>query len=624
MPVSSGATRVSNRPGGKPPAPARRRGRDAARRPARGRVRGRYIWRNDFHPGGPAGHSAGRNLCPFARTSWPIAVVPIASWPYEAVAKLLRQRALSGPPSHRWLSRLRAPPGYPVEAANGVEEPHADLPANPSTSEHGWSRARTSSSCGGQAACVPSWTPVSRRPDEYVTFAAASYLGLRLTLRRSTPMCTPTTCSGGPLLARGGRGRLRASTASAGARCPFTPRATDGERIELGQYASSRCSTRPATRPRVSRSWSPTAARARALVRAHRRYALLRRHGTHQSSPYERENGARTAASTSRGAPRPCPTRSRSSLAHFAGSACGAGLSGKPTQHHRLRARLQPGLLARDEAAFVDDVRTIPPRRPRCGEVRAVQSRAVAGRATMVAVRSRRARPPGSRANWRQFSLLVLVNAFVGAMVGLERTVLPLLAEREFGSRRERGVSRSSSPSASSRRSRTSSPAGSRDRIGRKHVLVAGWLFASRCRSCDVGAVVGLDRRRERAARGQPGPHLVDDGDHEDRSRRARAARARDGAERVRRLPRGGGVARSRPGTSRRATDCDPSRSYLGIAFVAVWASRCRCSSSATPRARARRREARTAKRCGPLRSANVLARRSCSRRSSARARPAS
>jgi hypothetical protein len=34
----------------------------------------------------------------------------------------------------------------------------------------------------------------------------------------------------------------------------------------------------------------------------------------------------------------------------------------------------------------------------------------------------------GLGANWRQFWLLVLVNAFVGAMAGLERTVLPLLA----------------------------------------------------------------------------------------------------------------------------------------------------------------------------------------------------
>ncbi len=39
----------------------------------------------------------------------------------------------------------------------------------------------------------------------------------------------------------------------------------------------------------------------------------------------------------------------------------------------------------------------------------------------------------GLGTNWQQFSLLVLINGFVGAMVGLERTVLPLLAEEEFG-----------------------------------------------------------------------------------------------------------------------------------------------------------------------------------------------
>ena len=38
----------------------------------------------------------------------------------------------------------------------------------------------------------------------------------------------------------------------------------------------------------------------------------------------------------------------------------------------------------------------------------------------------------GLRENWRQFSLLVLVNAFVGGMVGLERSILPRLAEQEF------------------------------------------------------------------------------------------------------------------------------------------------------------------------------------------------
>ncbi|HLP94135.1 MAG TPA: MFS transporter [Saprospiraceae bacterium] len=39
----------------------------------------------------------------------------------------------------------------------------------------------------------------------------------------------------------------------------------------------------------------------------------------------------------------------------------------------------------------------------------------------------------GLRQNWQQFSLLVLVNAFVGGMVGIERSILPKLAEVEFG-----------------------------------------------------------------------------------------------------------------------------------------------------------------------------------------------
>src|SRR2546430_16503789 len=37
------------------------------------------------------------------------------------------------------------------------------------------------------------------------------------------------------------------------------------------------------------------------------------------------------------------------------------------------------------------------------------------------------------RQNWEQFTLLVLVNAFVGAMGGAERVVLPLLAQSDFG-----------------------------------------------------------------------------------------------------------------------------------------------------------------------------------------------
>src|SRR5260370_4760777 len=39
----------------------------------------------------------------------------------------------------------------------------------------------------------------------------------------------------------------------------------------------------------------------------------------------------------------------------------------------------------------------------------------------------------GLRANWQQFTLLVIVNAFVGGMVGLERSIVPLLGQRAFG-----------------------------------------------------------------------------------------------------------------------------------------------------------------------------------------------
>lgn len=84
----------------------------------------------------------------------------------------------------------------------------------------------------------------------------------------------------------------------------------------------------------------------------------------------------------------------------------------------------------------------------------------------------------GLRANWQQFWLLVLVNAFVGAMVGLERTVLPLVAEQDFGIASKSavlafigtfGVVKALSNFAAGTLS---------DKIGRKRILVAGWIAA--------------------------------------------------------------------------------------------------------------------------------------------------
>ena len=84
----------------------------------------------------------------------------------------------------------------------------------------------------------------------------------------------------------------------------------------------------------------------------------------------------------------------------------------------------------------------------------------------------------GLRENLAQFSLLVLINAFVGGMVGLERAILPSMAEEEFGLVARAallsfivafGLSKALSNYMAGRLS---------DRWGRKPVLVVGWFVA--------------------------------------------------------------------------------------------------------------------------------------------------
>ena len=83
----------------------------------------------------------------------------------------------------------------------------------------------------------------------------------------------------------------------------------------------------------------------------------------------------------------------------------------------------------------------------------------------------------GLRENWQQFTLLIVVNAFVGAMVGLERTVLPLIAEADFGLA-SKSVILSFLISFGLVKAIANLFAGRlSDRLGRKQILIAGWLF---------------------------------------------------------------------------------------------------------------------------------------------------
>ena len=84
----------------------------------------------------------------------------------------------------------------------------------------------------------------------------------------------------------------------------------------------------------------------------------------------------------------------------------------------------------------------------------------------------------GLRENLPQFTLLVVLNAFVGAMVGLERTVLPLLGEQEFGLTSKTAITSFIVSFGVTKAVINLVAARVSDRIGRKPILVVGWLFA--------------------------------------------------------------------------------------------------------------------------------------------------
>lgn len=84
----------------------------------------------------------------------------------------------------------------------------------------------------------------------------------------------------------------------------------------------------------------------------------------------------------------------------------------------------------------------------------------------------------GLKENWKQFTLLVIINAFVGGMVGLERSILPQIAEKEFAIAAKTailsfiivfGIVKAISNYYSGTLA---------NKFGRKKLLVAGWIIA--------------------------------------------------------------------------------------------------------------------------------------------------
>ncbi len=84
----------------------------------------------------------------------------------------------------------------------------------------------------------------------------------------------------------------------------------------------------------------------------------------------------------------------------------------------------------------------------------------------------------GLKENWRQFALLLVINAFVGGMVGLERTILPKMAEIEFGILATSVILPFIIVFGITKALTNYFTGALANRVGRKALLVIGWIIA--------------------------------------------------------------------------------------------------------------------------------------------------
>lgn len=84
----------------------------------------------------------------------------------------------------------------------------------------------------------------------------------------------------------------------------------------------------------------------------------------------------------------------------------------------------------------------------------------------------------GLKENWKQFTLLVIINGFVGGMVGLERSIIPELAKEEFGMVVKTAVLSFIVVFGITKAITNYYTGVLANKVGRKNLLTIGWLFA--------------------------------------------------------------------------------------------------------------------------------------------------
>ncbi|MFT7197421.1 MAG: MFS family permease [Marinoscillum sp.] len=84
----------------------------------------------------------------------------------------------------------------------------------------------------------------------------------------------------------------------------------------------------------------------------------------------------------------------------------------------------------------------------------------------------------GLKENWRQFTILVIVNAFVGGMIGMERTIFPQFAELEFGVASKTAILSFIAAFGITKAIANYFTGRLANKFGRKNLLLFGWLMA--------------------------------------------------------------------------------------------------------------------------------------------------